>query len=238
MVGFIDFFVDDPSSWTILLPSLNSNGNPFVDSNLLGGTCSFVGLKFSIASCVTTLFICSSVGYKLSCVCYYRCCKCYGLVVVSIQSSYTFASKCKCFSPSRNLVSYSLLTSWLYSLSYLSYGDVIYTFAPLIVSYGIVICGISIVCLATYTTVGTALTTISITDGPTLPLIIFCAFKSMIFDSLFIPKPKAPPSSTLLFLSRTLLGEFAIAFFLFFSVVYISSLVILTLVGGFYGFSF
>jgi hypothetical protein len=49
---------------------------------------------------------------------------------------------------------------------------------------------------------------------------------------------RVPPSSTLLFFLRTLLKEFATTFFLFSSVVYISSLVFLTLVDGFYGFSF
>jgi hypothetical protein len=46
--------------------------------------------------------------------------------------------------------------------------------------------------------------------------------------SFFTFEPKAPPSSTLFFLLRTLLGEFVAAFFLLFSVVYISSLVLLT----------
>jgi hypothetical protein len=54
----------------------------------------------------------------------------------------------------------------------------------------------------------------------------------------FILEPKALLSSILFFLFRALLGEFVAAFFLFFSVVYISSLVLLTLVGNFYGFSF
>jgi hypothetical protein len=37
----------------------------------------------------------------------------------------------------------------------------------------------------------------------------------------------------LFFLLRTLLGEYVVAFFLFSNVVYISSLVLLTLVGGY-----
>jgi hypothetical protein len=42
----------------------------------------------------------------------------------------------------------------------------------------------------------------------------------------------------LFFFLRALLGEFAITFFLFSTVVYISSLVIFTLADGSYGFSF
>jgi hypothetical protein len=42
----------------------------------------------------------------------------------------------------------------------------------------------------------------------------------------------------LFFLLKTLLEEFVATFFLFSSVVFISSLVLLTLVGGFCGFSF
>jgi hypothetical protein len=55
--------------------------------------------------------------------------------------------------------------------------------------------------------------------------------------SLFTLEPEAPPSSTLFFLLKTLLKESIVAF-LFFNVVYISFLVLLTLVGGFCGFSF
>jgi hypothetical protein len=39
-------------------------------------------------------------------------------------------------------------------------------------------------------------------------------------------------------LLKTLLGEYVVAFFLFFNVVCILSLFLLTLVNGFYGFSF
>jgi len=59
----------------------------------------------------------------------------------------------------------------------------------------------------------------------------------MLSYSLFILELEAPPS-TLFFLLRTLLEEFDATFFLFSSVVFISSLVLLTLVGGFCGFSF
>jgi hypothetical protein len=60
----------------------------------------------------------------------------------------------------------------------------------------------------------------------------------MVFFSLFTYKLVALPSSTLFFLLRKLLGEFTLAFFLFSSDVYISSLVLLPLADGFYGFSF
>ncbi len=56
--------------------------------------------------------------------------------------------------------------------------------------------------------------------------------------SLFTPEPKAPPSSTLFFFLKTFLGKFVAKFFLFSNVVCISSLVLLTLVGGLCGFSF
>jgi len=162
--------------------------------------------------------------------------------VVSIQFSYTFASKCRCFSPFGNLMSCSFLTSWLYSLNYLSYGDVIYGTSCLCsfscVSCGIIICGVSTVYQAAYTIVGIALTTVSSANGSTLPLIIFFAFISILSYFLFNPKLEAPPSSTLFFLLKTLLREFNVAFFLFSNVDYISSLVLLTLVGGLCEFSF
>jgi hypothetical protein len=78
----------------------------------------------------------------------------------------------------------------------------------------------------------------STVNGSTLPFIIFCALKFVLSYSLFTPEPKAPPSSTLFFLLKALLKKFAITFFLFSSVVYMSSLVLLTLVDGFYGLSF
>jgi hypothetical protein len=40
--------------------------------------------------------------------CCSKCSKCCGLLVVPIQSSYTFPSKCKCFSPFGNLVMFLL----------------------------------------------------------------------------------------------------------------------------------
>ncbi len=131
--------------------------------------------------------------------------------MVSIQSSYTSPSKCKCSSPSRNLVSCPPLTFYFCSLSYLSCGDVI--------------CGTSEVCLTTCITIGTI-------NHSTLPLTIFCALTFVVSCPLFTHEPEAPPSNLFFFL-KALLGESVIAFFLFSSVVYISSLVLLTLVGGF-----
>ncbi len=136
----------------------------------------------------------------------------------------------------------SSLTSCLCSLNCLSYGDVIYGTTCLYsfscVSCGVVICGISIVYMATCTIVNIALTNVGTTDGSIPPLIIFSAFRFVLSYSLFIPELEVPPSSTLFFLLKTLLGESVIAFFLFFCVVYISSLVLLTLANGFCGFSF
>ncbi len=96
VIGFIDPFANDPNSSTILLPSSNSNQNPFVDSTLLGGTSSFVGLNSSEASFFATFYICSLVSYRPSYVCY--CCyyKCCGFVVVSIYF-FTFWKPCVMF---------------------------------------------------------------------------------------------------------------------------------------------
>jgi hypothetical protein len=165
-----------------------------------------------------------------------------GLRQVSIQFSYTSPLKCKCSSPSRNHVSCSLLTSCLCSLSCLSNGNVIYGISYLYfficLSCGDVICGTFVVYLIVCTIVGIARTIVGITYGSTLPLIIFCAFTYVLSCSFFTFKLEAHPSSTLLFLLRTLLGEFVATFFLFSNVVYISSLILLTLVDGFCGFSF
>jgi len=161
--------------------------------------------------------------------------------VVSIQSSYTFPSKCRCSSPFGNIVLCSSLISWFYSFSNLSCGDVICGTSCLYsldhVSCGIIICGISSVCPIAYTTIGIAITTIGIANGSTLPLIIFCALRYVFSYSLFILELEVPPSSTLFFLLRSLFGESIVAFFLFSNVVSISSLVLLTLVGSFCGFS-
>ncbi len=248
VIGFLDPSINDPSSRTILLPNSNSNWNPFIDFGLLGGTCSSAGLNSSKAGHVTTFSFCSLIACRPSCVyywfcykCYSKCCKCRGLVVVSIQSSYTFPSKCRCSSPFGNLVLCSSLTSWLYSFNSLSCGDVICGTSCLYsldhVSCGIIICGISLVCPIAYTTIGITLTTVGIANGSILPLIIFYALRYVFSYSLFILELEVPPSSTLFFLLRTLFGESIAAFFLFSNVVYISSLVILTLVGSFCGFS-
>jgi hypothetical protein len=155
--------------------------------------------------------------------------------VISIQFSDTSLSNCRCSSSSKNLVSRFLLTPWVCSLSYPSCGDVICGISCLCsfncLPYEDVICGTVKVCLTTCTI-------ISIIDGSTLPLIIFCAFKFVLFCSLFTLEPKTPLSSTLFFHLKALFREFLATFSLFFGVVYISSLVLLTLAGGFYGLSF
>ncbi len=132
-------------------------------------------------------------------------------------------------------MSCSLLTPWLCSLNYPSCGDVMFGISCLC-SFNCLPCEDVI-----YGTIEVYLTTctiINILDGSTLPFIIFCGFKSMLSYSFFILEPKIPPSSTLVFFLRALLREYVATFFLFFGVVYISSLVFLTLVGGFYGLSF
>jgi hypothetical protein len=50
-------------------------------------------------------------------------------------------------------------------------------------------------------------------DGSILPFIIFYAFKFMLSYSLFTPKHESPPSSTLLFLLKALIGKFIATFF-------------------------
>jgi hypothetical protein len=92
--------------------------------------------------------------------------------------------------------------------------------------------------LVACTTVGTTCTTIGTEDGSTLPLIIFYAHTYVLSCSLFNLEPEALPSSTLFFLLIALLGESIATFFIFSNAIYISSLVILTLTNGFYGFSF
>jgi hypothetical protein len=121
-------------------------------------------------------------------------------------------------------------------------GNVIYgTFC--LYSFSCISCGVVIyvtfeVCLVAYTTINNTLTIVGIVDGSTLPLIIFCARKFVLSYSLFTLELEAPPSSTLFFLLQTFLGEFVTTFFLFSSVVYISSLILLTFARGLCGFSF
>ncbi len=143
--------------------------------------------------------------------------------MVSIQSSYMSPFKCKCSSPFGNLVSCSLLTFCLYSLSCLSCGDVI--------------CGTSAVYMAACTTISTTYTNVGTLDGATLPFITFCALTSMFSCSRLTFEPKGPPSSTLFFLLRALLGDSIVAFFLFSNATY-NSIIIFTLAGGFCELSF
>ncbi len=146
------------------------------------------------------------------------------------------------FSPSINLMSCSLLIPWLCSLRCLSNGDVIYGISSLCslgcLSYGDVICGTIVVYLTTCTIHGIALNIVGTTNGSIIPFIIFYALKSMLSCSLFIPELKAPLSSTLFFLLKTLIGKPIAILFLIFSVVCISSLVLSTLADGFCGLSF
>jgi hypothetical protein len=95
-----------------------------------------------------------------------------------------------------------------------------------------------VVCLIAYTTSGIAFTTIGTTYGSTLLFIIFCALKYVLPCSFFTLELEAPLSSILFFLLKALLGESVVAFFLLSNVVYISSLVLLTLAGGLHGLSF
>jgi hypothetical protein len=67
---------------------------------------------------------------------------------------------------------------------------------------------------------------------------MFYALKFVLSYSLFTLELEVAPSSITFFLLKALLRESTVAFFLFSNVVCISSLVLLTLVGGFYGFSF
>ncbi len=192
--------------------------------------------------------------------------------MVSIQSSHTSPSKCKCSSPSGNLMSCFFLTPWFCSLNYLSCGDVIYGTSYLCsfhwlscgsviygtsylcsfhwlscgsviygtsylcsfhwLSYGNVIYGTVVVYLNACTIGGIALIIVGTTNGSTLPFIIFYALKFVFSCSLFIL------NSTLFFFLRTLFRKSTAAFFLFSSVICISSLVLLTLADGFCGLSF
>ncbi len=99
-------------------------------------------------------------------------------------------------------------------------------------SYGDVIRGTFEVYPVTCTTVGIVPTIVDTINGSTLPLIILCALTSMLSRSLFILEAQVPPSSTLFFLLKTFLRKSTTTFFLFSSVVFISSIVLLTLVDG------
>jgi hypothetical protein len=115
VVGFLDHSIDDPISCTNMLPNSNSNGTPSLDFGLLPGTYISNGMYIVEEGCVSILSVSSLITCRPSCVCcccdccrynYWKCC---GLAVVSIQSSYTSSSMCKCSSPSITLVSCSLL---------------------------------------------------------------------------------------------------------------------------------
>lgn len=71
-----------------------------------------------------------------------------------------------------------------------------------------------------------------------LPFIILWPLPSMLSYFFFTLNPKVPPSSTLAFLFRALLGNFGTTFLMFSNATCISSLVFLTLVCGFYGLSY
>jgi len=161
VVGFLDPSTNDLISCTILLP--NSNENPFIDYGLLTSTYSFHGLNNSKEGYGSTPSIYNPIACRPSCVyycycckCCCKCCKCHGLVVVSIQSSYTSPLKWKYSSPSRTLCHVPFLTSWLCSLGCLSYGNVICgTFCLCSFFYfscGNVICGTFVIYLVAYTT--------------------------------------------------------------------------------------
>ncbi len=130
-----------------------------------------------------------------------------------------------------------------------SCGDVICGISSLC-SFNYFFCGNVIystiaVCLTSCTIVGIALITIGTTDGSNLPLIILCALKFVLSCSLFIFNlslrlflPEFYSYSISFFFLKSLLGEFVVAFFLFSSDVFISSLDLLTLVAGLCGLSF
>ncbi len=119
----------------------------------------------------------------------------------------------------------------LFQLSFLWICHLWYLLFLLLLLCLLFIYGISVVSLIICTIVGT-------TYGFTLAFIIFCALIYVLSYSFFTLEPKAPPSSTLFFLLKALLGKSVIFFFLFSNDVYISSLVLLTMVGSLCGFSF
>ncbi len=78
VIGFLDLFTNDPISCTNLLPNSNSNGNLFLDPNLLIGTCSSNGLNFTKEGYISTLSICNLIAYRPS---YVYCCVAANVVV-------------------------------------------------------------------------------------------------------------------------------------------------------------
>jgi hypothetical protein len=73
VIGFLDPYVNDPISYTNLLPSPNSNGCPFTNLGLLTSTCSSCGLSTTKEGYVSTFSIRSLIACKPYCVC---CCYC------------------------------------------------------------------------------------------------------------------------------------------------------------------
>jgi len=84
VVGFLDPSIDDPTSCTNLLPSPNSNGNPYANLGLVINTYSSDGLNITKEGYVSILSICSPIAYRPSYVYRCCCCKCCGLTMVSI----------------------------------------------------------------------------------------------------------------------------------------------------------
>ncbi len=219
-MGFLDPCPKDTNSCTILFLSLNSNGCPSTNPGLLVGTYISSGLNTTKGISIPILSFYSSLAYGPPCVCCCYClccCKFCGLPLLSIYSSYMSPFVCGCCSTFGDLVSLSFLIFFLYSLICLSYGNNI--------------CGALTLCLLNYTNVGIA-------NGSTFPFVIFWALNSVLSYFFLTPHLEVPPYSTLLFLFRAFLGNFVATFLLFSNVVYISSLVLLTLVCGFYGLFF
>jgi hypothetical protein len=150
--------------------------------------------------------------------------------VVFIQSSYISPSKCKCSSPSKNLVSCSFLISCLYSLNCFSYGYVICGTSCLCslsyLSCGDVICGTSIFIWLHVPLLALPIPLLALQMVPLHPSSFSMPLIFVLSCSLYTLEPKVPPSSTLLFVLRTFLCEYTTTFFLYSSVVYIFSLVI------------
>jgi hypothetical protein len=83
VIRFLDLSTKDPSSYTNLLPNPNSNGCPYANLSLLAGTYSSSGFNTIKGVCVSILSVNSLVACRPPYV-YYCCCKCCGLLMVSI----------------------------------------------------------------------------------------------------------------------------------------------------------
>ncbi len=88
LVGFLDPFVEDPSSCSST-PQPKFKCMSFVNSNLLISTCNSSGLNIVKGGCVSIFSIFSPLACRPPCVCccYCCCCECCGLSWLSIQSS-------------------------------------------------------------------------------------------------------------------------------------------------------